>query len=147
MPFHPLIVHFPIVLLIAAGLAYFIYALQDDVFYLRVANLAHIGGFIFAALSIFTGNQAESAIPHPPDLHEMIEQHALLAWVVVWTSAVLFLWQMLRSKRWATVEKWGFVVLFIGMLGILSFSSHLGGRMVYEKGAGVLINKEIMKNE
>lgn len=140
MPFHPLIIHFPIVLLIAAGLAYFMYALQaDDAFYLRVANLAHVGGFIFAALSIFTGNQAESAIPHPPELHEMIEQHALLAWVVVWTSAVLFLWQMLRSKRWSNVEKWVFVVLFFFMLGFLLYGSHLGGRMVYEKGAGTVL--------
>jgi uncharacterized membrane protein len=138
MPFHPLIVHFPIVLLFVAGVSYFFYALKSEEFYLRGANLLHIGGIFAAAIAIFTGNQAESAFSPTPEIHQMMEQHALLGWIVVWASAVLFLWQMLRLKRAENLEKWAFVAVFLVMLGLLVYGSHIGGEMVYLHGAGVI---------
>jgi hypothetical protein len=38
-------------------------------------------------------------------------------------------------------------VLFVGMLGMLGYSSHLGGRMVYEEGAGVIPMKPIIEQQ
>lgn len=147
MPLHPLIIHFPIVFIFIAGFAYIWYIFKQADFVLNVAIYAHIGGIIGFALAIITGQWAEADTPHTPAIHEMIEQHGLLSWVSVWLFALLYVWQLLRVKKFLFWEKWLFVAIFVGGTGIMAFSAHLGGRMVYEKGAGVMPMKEINMQE
>lgn len=147
MPLHPLIVHFPIVFILIACAGYIGYMLKNDAFSLQSAIYAHIAGIVGFALSIVTGQWAEADTPHTPAIHEMIEQHGLLSWVSVWVFALLYVWQLLRVKKMPVWEKWLFVAIFVGGTGIMGFSAHLGGRMVYEKGAGVLPMKEINMQE
>lgn len=147
MPLHPLIVHFPIALLFVAG-GFYIYSLikpSESTF--SIGSLLHlIGGLSFIA-AILSGQQAESAVTHTHEIHEMIEQHELLSYISIWVFGLMYIWQMLRNKKFLQLEKGGFVLLFTIMLGIMGYSAHLGGKMVYEKGVGVLPMQAQLKKE
>ena len=143
MPLHPLIIHFPIVFILIACFGYAWYVFKQDDFALKAAIYAHISGIIGFAIAIITGQWAEADLPHTITTHEMIEQHSLLSWVSVWLFALLYVWQLLRIKKMPPWEKWLFVAIFVGGTSIMAFSAHLGGRMVYEKGAGVVPMKEL----
>ncbi len=147
MPLHPLIIHFPIVFVFLACAGYSWQLFKQDDFMLKAAIYAHIAGIMGFALAIITGQWAEADTPHTPAIHEMIERHGLLSWVSVWLFALLYVWQLLRVKKMPVWEKWLFVAIFVGGTGIMAFSAHLGGRMVYEKGAGVVPMKEINMRE
>ncbi|MBX7242763.1 MAG: hypothetical protein K1X92_13555 [Bacteroidia bacterium] len=147
MPFHPLIIHFPIVLLLLSAVMYAYIAFTNETRYNSLTEILHVAGILFMALAIFSGQQAEAQIAHTPEIHEMLEQHARLAWICVWVFGILFLWSKLRLGRWKSPEKYLFVLVFVIASGILGYSAHLGGRMVYEKGAGVLPMKEKLMEE
>ncbi len=147
MPLHPLVVHFPIVLLILTGILYAYTAFTNESRYHTLIEILHVAGLLFIAASIFSGEQAEGQTPHTPEIHEMLQQHARLAWVCVWFYGILFLWSKLRLGRWKKVEMYLFVVVFFVATAIMGYSAHLGGRMVYEKGAGVIPMKEKLMEE
>lgn len=147
MPLHPLLVHFPIVFIYIACITYIWYIFKPSEFLLTTAIYAHIGGIIGFALAIITGQWAEADTPHTPIIHEMIERHALLSWVCVWMFALLYIWQLLRVKKMPSWEKWLFLAIFVGGTATMTFSAHLGGKMVYEYGAGIAPMKDIHLQE
>jgi uncharacterized membrane protein len=147
MPLHPLIVHFPIALLFVAG-GFYIYALiksSESIF--STGSLLHLIGSLSFIVAILTGQQAESAVTHTREIHEIITQHELLSYISIWIFALMYIWQMLRNKKFLQVEKLGFVGLFIIVLCIMGYSAHLGAKMVYEKGAGVIPMQNELKKE
>jgi uncharacterized membrane protein len=147
MPLHPLIVHFPIALLFVAG-GFYMYALiksSESIF--STGSLLHLIGSLSFIVAILTGQQAESAVTHTHEIHEIITQHELLSYISIWVFALMYIWQMLRNKKFLQVEKLGFVGLFVIALCVMGYSAHLGGKMVYEKGAGVIPMQNELKKE
>lgn len=137
MPLHPLIVHFPIALLFVAGAFYIYSVIKSSESIFSTAALLHLVGGISFIAAILTGQQAESVVTHTPEIHEMIEQHELLSYLSIWVFGLMYIWQMLRSKKFLQVEKFAFIGIFSVLLAVMAYSAHLGGKMVYEKGVGV----------
>lgn len=147
MPLHPSIVHFPIVLLILAGGCYvahlFVQGKNLDV----IAFFLHAGGLLGCIAAILTGDFAESNMVQTPEIHEMVEQHEQLGMLSAYAFGILGVWAFLRQKSKVKLERIAFVVLFVGVIGMMGFSSHIGGKMVYEKGAGVLPMQPILEQQ
>ena len=74
------------------------------------------------------------------------EQHEMLGMISAWGFGLLVVWAYLRQKSEVLLEKMGFVTLFIGFAVVLGYGAHLGGKMVYEKGAGIApMEQHLMK--
>lgn len=112
-----------------------------------IAAILHLVGSLSFVVAILSGQQAESAVTHTHDIHEMIEQHELLSYISIWIFGLMYIWQMLRNKKFLQIERIFFVVIFACVLGIMAYSAHLGGKMVYEKGVGVEPMKAQLQQE
>ncbi len=134
--FHPLTVHFPIALLLAALLVETLALILKKSAWHRVSlwNLAL--GTLGAAVAVLTGRQAAATAKHSFEIHQIMSLHERLGYVVLALAVAIVGWRLLkrdalsRRGQWMT---WGLLGL---ACGILAFNAHLGGRMVYEFGVG-----------
>lgn len=137
MPLHPVTVHFPIAFLILAAVLFtvelFTKKPEHKLFALIVMS-AGVGG---AALAVLTGN-FEYDGGGSETLQEMVETHELLGYIVLWVYGIFAVWAWMRKTSEVKIEKIAFVVLFWIGIGVVGYTSHLGGKMVYEEGAGVI---------
>lgn len=147
MPLHPSVVHFPIALLIAAGLCYLASLFLPGKRLEIVGFFLHAGGMLGCIAAILTGDYAESNMIQTPEIHELVETHEQLGTLSTYAFGILGVWAYLRQKSTIFVEKVVFVVLFLGLVGMMGYGSHLGGKMVYEKGAGVLPMQPILEQQ
>ena len=137
--FHPLFVHFPIALLLAAWLLTVLGMLlrRDGLHSIATWNLAL--GVLGAAAAVITGLRAEGhVLPHNFEIHEIMELHERCGIVVISAAALLLLWRAVRRRAWPTQrqEQIGQAALLTFVIGVLSYGAYLGGRMVYEYGVG-----------
>lgn len=139
MPFHPVTVHFPITLIfVVLGLC--LWQLVKDV----SADISKLTFYLFclseAALfvAVLTGRSSGQDLLPSDTLREVLDLHEILGYVVIWANGLLLIWMYLRHHRWKRNELAGFMVALGLVCALMAFSSHLGGRMVYEFGAGVL---------
>ena len=147
MPLHPSIVHFPIALLVAAGICYLVSLFLPGKKLEIMGFLLHAAGMVGCIAAILTGDYAESSMIQTPEIHEMVETHEQLGTLSTYAFGILGVWAFLRQKSNIFIEKVVFTGLFLAVIGVLGYSAHLGGEMVYEKGAGVLPMQEILEQQ
>ncbi|MEO1449477.1 MAG: DUF2231 domain-containing protein [Bacteroidota bacterium] len=138
MAWHPLTVHFPIAWLILAGIAYAWRVYQTDHGIVRSAPLIHAGATLATGMAILSGRGAlDDAGEWSAVAEDILNQHEIGAYVLLWANLMLLLWVYLRYKRMNGPELWVFLLVFWGMLAGLMYQAHLGGQMVYLHGVGV----------
>jgi len=132
---HPLLVHFPIGLLISSWvLALVGWVLKRPI--IRQVALWNLGlGVIAAGGAIWSGLLAENVARHTFESHQVMMLHKKLGIIVGCGAAALFLWQLLRPSP-HTAERVVIFFLMTALVGALSVGAHLGGRLVYEFGVG-----------
>lgn len=128
--FHPLVVHFPIALLLAAFAAE---ALSWKPRWDRLKSVARFNlwaGALGAVLAVGLGWAAASGSPLEGEMGAVLERHRWLGTMVaVFAIGAVWLEGRCRdSKRW----KLG-AVLFV-LVVIVGIAGHLGGTLVYGKG-------------
>jgi len=133
---HPLIVHFPIVLLLLAALTQFAVLFFQKSNQLKWLSflfmvLATIGAFIAYHTGVhISGDASNEAI-------EIFEKHKLLGTITLWTSllASLLRFSTLKwfSKKWVEIILF---TLFISVAILVSVTAHHGAQMVYIYGIG-----------
>lgn len=139
LPLHPMIVHFPIALIFTAlfldGVG-FVFKKEN----LRAAGfitlcLAVIGGLAAIATGVLAHSNLKS---HTEALHEIVELHehlAITAIVLAFASlAVRFLAEKITAKE-ALLKKLALVLLVSAAI-VVGGVGYLGGKMVFEYGAG-----------
>lgn len=136
-PLHPMLVHFPIALLVtsvlfdAAGTLIEREALREGGLWLLVLGL--VGG-VAAAVA---GDLAEEAAEKAGVAETLIETHELLAFITLGLFGGLLLYRLVLRNQFT---RRALAVYFLGAaigLGTLAATGHLGGDLVYEHGAGV----------
>ena len=134
--FHPIVVHFPIALLLSALVIETLALLFKNPFLHRV-SLCNLGlGFLGAAAAVFTGRLAMAVAKHSYEIHQVMELHEHLGYVVCGLAASVFTGRILLQDRLTAAQRWcAFFLLFLAC-GLMVFSAHLGGRLVYEYGVG-----------
>jgi len=145
---HPPSVHFPIALLTVAG-AFYVWAfLRENESAFKAATLLHTLGILGVIVSVVLGKVASSSLEMTPGLDPLLRQHEVMAYGILWSFGMLWLWQYLRNKSlgsaYARRERVFFVLIFCISWAFMAYSAHLGGKMVYEEGAGVNITPETL---
>ena len=139
---HPMIVHFPIALIIVGFAAEIAGLLVKKDFFTTVATWMLIFGTLGTIAAYLTGNLAGDGIAETGMLEQAIEQHedaALLTlWVLIGASvvrlAMIFLKQQTHALRFA-----GTALFLVGVLAVAR-TGYYGGNLVYKHAAGVQIN-------
>lgn len=140
VPLHPIVVHFPIALLPAALLLELVGHLGRRDEFRKVALWLLAIGVAMALISVLTGKLGEEVAEQTMGSEageELLHLHERVAYLttIVWSIALLL---RIYLERPGT-ERWRSLFFAFALLGILSLflTGFLGGRLVYEYGAGV----------
>jgi uncharacterized membrane protein len=132
MQLHPMLVHFPIALLIVAGGLYVFAWAKPRHAYAESAPLIHLLGLIGLGLAMLSGNQAADGMSEDPILQEILEQHELLSYLLLWFYGMFYLWYYLRKAKWQKTERLLYAILYLLALAGVVYTSYLGGQMAHE---------------
>ncbi|MBT3479673.1 MAG: DUF2231 domain-containing protein [Candidatus Marinimicrobia bacterium] len=141
IPLHPAIVHFPIALLYGALILHSIHLWRPN-WICRVVGMWLLG--LAAAFSIFAAITGEreatkaGQVGYSTEIIELMNRHELMGNIVTWGSIILCLgWVYLFFKnmedRRIDILALAFLIL---MVIIVSFTSYLGGQLVWVHGVG-----------
>lgn len=134
---HPMIVHFPIALLITSvlfellGRALHTNALREGALWLLALGL---GSGVVAYL---TGELAEEAAENAGIPEVLIETHETLALVTLIIFGILLVWRFMFRKDLTDQALGVYFLVAVFGLGTLAATGHFGGDLVYNHGAGV----------
>ena len=145
LPNHPGFVHFPIGLLAAAfffealGLATKRPALHD----VGRANL--FLGTLATLVAVGTGLWGEKLLQGAPhSLHDLMDRHENLAFVVASGAVVLSMWRVALRKKYTGGTRTLFVALLGALTAVTLLTGHIGGKLVYDHGAGVSVGRRVL---
>lgn len=134
---HPFAIHFPIALLLISLVAETLWIIRKQDFWRDMAFWLLLFGASGAFLAAITGGWAEDALQMSHELHEKVEQHETVGYIIAWLYAALLVWKILRRKAMSVTENRTFLGAMLVATALLLYSGFLGGKLVYEYGAGV----------
>jgi len=133
---HPLVVHFPIALLLTAllldGAA--VACKRPGLHRVALWNLAL--GTLGAGVAVWTGHRAAEVAKHTFEIHQVMELHRKLGLATLILGSVVVAIRLLRRDRLGRGGRAATTLFMLTMVGTLVFGAHLGGRLVYEFGVG-----------
>jgi uncharacterized membrane protein len=138
---HPMIVHFPIALLIIGFLSDLAGLVLKRQFFSSAGLFLLILGTISLVAAYLSGNAAGEGLAEEGPLKRALDFHEGAAELTLWIMlfAAIFRLGMLVMKKTTTGWRWIAVGLFF--LGVLSVArtGYYGGRLVFNHAAGVQI--------
>ena len=138
---HPMVVHFPIALLLTAV------ALDTAAFVLRRPVLHRPAlwnlslGTIAAGVAVFSGLRAEDVAKHSYEIWQVMELHERLGITTLILGAMAAAWRVGHRDQLTRRGRTVTFLLMLAMTGTLIVGAHLGGRLVYEFGVGGTFGK------
>lgn len=152
---HPVVVHFPIALLLIAPLFVLASLYKSKLsFGFAISALAlMVLGTFFAWLSVSTGEAAEAFAPRSPGVEELLHRHHDLAEITLKLffiltllyAALLFVPLKLKkelSPKMTLAISIVFLLLYASSSLILINTAHLGGSLVHEYGVHARMSVE-----
>jgi uncharacterized membrane protein len=134
---HPLVVHFPIALLVSFWLAAALALAFRSQSLHQAASWMLYFGTAAAAVAVAAGFQAAETVDHSEEVHVILERHATLGVSVlglsVFLSAVRWLNGRWKLRGVSVLE----LVAGLVLVGALSAGADLGALMVYGHAVGV----------
>lgn len=133
---HPMVVHFPLALLVTAWALDTIGLIWRREAFRRAAwwNLAL--GAAGAAAAALTGRAAAATAKHSHEIHQVMTQHERLGYVVICLAGAVVSWRLATRSSSRRRDRWIGWALMGLLVGALAAGAHLGGRLVYEYGVG-----------
>lgn len=139
---HPLVIHFPIVLLIAAAVMDLVDALFERPAWLgAAASSLYVAGAASAVAAVLTGIQAGSTVLLPGMAHPQVSDHR--SWALI-TTLYMALAVVIRLAARRTgsprTRTHRLLLLTVGLIGVVLVqqTAERGARLVYEHGVGVI---------
>lgn len=141
---HPMVVHFPIVLLLGAAIArLFWHALSSSRagVALAMSRVMLYAGLAFAWIAVYTGTVADSVVSRTvcdPTVLEAHEQAAFRLGYLFSVAVAVDLLDLL-GIQWisSALKRWLVTVLLVGGSLYLGYTAHLGAKLVYQQSAAV----------
>lgn len=133
--YHPLIVHFPIVLLIIAAFMQIGVLFFTNKLYNYAVTALTVAGFVGALLAA-TVFHAEPANYINPKAHEIFEMHEKLAFATIWISGIASVFKIISLftyRKWLEVVS---LLLLLACATTVSIAGHHGSELVYKQGIG-----------
>src|SRR5687768_5091426 len=134
---HPAIVHFPVALISIAALFAVLSLFRKKEFFKEVAFWNLLIGTLGALAAVLTGLMELKGLVHDDAIHSILEKHEFTGFAILILSLTLSAWFWLRRNKFSNNEYKGWVVSLLLGLAMVTYQGYLGGRMVFEKGAGV----------
>ncbi|MBI3520631.1 MAG: DUF2231 domain-containing protein [Bacteroidetes bacterium] len=140
---HPVVVHFPVVLLLLSGVFGFISLFSKNELWKILAIKSLIGGVISSPIAVITGFIEEQKMNHA-GVDEMLIVHKYNGLAIVFFFQFLFVWYWFRKLLMGNKEYklWVMGLLVGNCLVILQ--GYIGGELVFSKGMGVKPVEESM---
>ena len=133
---HPLFVHFPIGLLLGSGFFYVLAWISKREIFIQAAFATLVLGAISAAFAVGTGLYAEDGVMISRSVREhLLVRHKELMLFAASLSWVLAIWAAV-ARYFPRKGRTVFLLIFLGLAGILALGADYGGRMVYDYNAG-----------
>jgi uncharacterized membrane protein len=133
---HPLVVHFPIALLLTAAMVYWFAFLARREPWQWAAMWLLILGVIGAGAAVATGLYAAPGVMLAPSVKSaLLVYHKWLMVSVLILSALLALWVM-AARPMPARGRGLFLVLLLVLCGLMIKGADFGGRMVFDYNAG-----------
>ncbi|TVP56964.1 MAG: DUF2231 domain-containing protein [Halomonadaceae bacterium] len=136
---HPVWVHFPIALLVIAGVMFWLASslrgrLGHDLTLVARWNLGL--GVLFLAPTLLTGYLAYQTVPHDSAGHEAMHRHLIAAWIATGLF-VVSAWLAWREREAYRGASWPLRMLLLAGVVAISVTGYLGAENVYRHGIGV----------
>lgn len=134
---HPLLVHFPIVMIPLAFLAVLLWNFKKDEVWRRIALVLYAFSLIFGFLSYQSGEALEHENEGEAQVERFVENHEMGAKIVMLLSlsgvVVLGFAELRRRKGQSIPTALPLLALFLGFLNMLAiaYTGHLGGLMTW----------------
>ncbi|MFN4315323.1 MAG: DUF2231 domain-containing protein [Chitinophagaceae bacterium] len=144
---HPAIVHFPIALIAIAALFAVLSLFFKKEFFKVAAFWNLLLGVAFAIAAVLTGFIEEQTLVHNDEIHQTLVKHKFTGFGILIFSFILLTWGWVRKNRFRKGEyaAWAFL-LVLGTAAVF-YQGYLGGKMVFEQGAGVKPMEQYMEHE
>lgn len=139
---HPLVIHFPIVLLIVAATVDLVDAAFQRPAWLGTAGTSlYIAGAVAAIAAYLTGQQAAATVFIPGMAHPIVSDHR--TWALVTTSylCVVAIVRLVAGLRgFPLAHRRRMLLLAAGLIAVVCLhqTAERGARLVYEQGVGVI---------
>lgn len=137
---HPMIVHFPIALLLTATLISFLAVIiksKRDELKIVLYWIMILGALsVLAALASGLYEDARGVV-HDDAIHKIMEVHKLLGFIITTAFVSVTLWFVFRKSKIQYRELLIITLFLVATSSVLVYSAYLGGKMVYEEGTGV----------
>ena len=133
---HPVVIHFPIGLLMSAAFFYFLaWTLKRDDF-AKAGFWVLILGTLSLAVAVATGLYAEQGVMVALSVREhLLKPHKNFMLATLGISIVLAVWAI-AARPFPKRGRILFLFLLLAMIGIMILGADYGGRMVYDYNAG-----------
>ena len=139
---HPMIVHFPIALLIIGFLFDLAGVISKKDFFNKAGFYLLILGTLGVVAAYFSGNLAGDGITEAGTLKQALETHEEAAELSLWLMVIISVIRIgiVTFKKYSGIFKWAALGLFF--IGVLSIArtGYYGGELVYKHAAGVQFN-------
>jgi uncharacterized membrane protein len=133
---HPLLVHFPIALLSAAALMYWLGFLARRESWLWTGLWTLVLGALGAAAAVGSGLYAEPGVMLAPSVKTaLLANHKRIMIAVLILSALLALWAM-AARPMPARGRGVFLATLVVVVALIAKGADYGGRMVYDYNAG-----------
>lgn len=143
--YHPLSVHFPIVLLLMAALFKLISLWSAKITWSHGGRVLLILGVIGIWIAIYTGDLADGIVSRQLCDPTVLKDHENFAYTTAWIFTAGLLLEILRNFVEALKSKIFHILLVLLLLtgsGFLTYVGHLGAELVYQQAAGVYTPSE-----
>ena len=139
---HPMIVHFPIALLIVGFLSDIVGLITKRDFFTQAGFYLFTLGALGVIAAFITGSQAGDGIVEEGALKHALETHEGAATLAIWVTSIaaVFRIALFLLKKYSGVLK--MVSLALGLLAVMAIArtGYYGGELVYKHAAGVQLD-------
>lgn len=131
-PIHPKLVHFPIALVVCAMGMQALGVVFNKDYFRQGAWLMFVLAVLSMPVVVLSGLWEADRLHLS---HPVLTLHKRFALITMWSSIAILpgFWFVRNNKMFPII----FLIFLITVSGLLAFTAHQGGRMVYEYGVGV----------
>lgn len=160
LPLHPFFVHFPIVLTFLISilslivLIYMKRSTKEKIFpFWNIVISLNVVLVIFTYFALFTGDIEHEILEHSPFLKQAIEQHETFAESFFILTIFILAISVMGHEKFSFFKIMRILTVFVYLIvavPLVLFTSHLGGKIVYELDAPYfrkMMVKELMNSQ
>ncbi len=137
--FHPMVVHFPIALLILGFISETASLIFKRKFFADTAFLLLVVGAIGAIAAVLSGSYAADGIEEAGTLKQAVETHEAAAKLAMWLALVAAAFRVILAiaKKYRGALRIASLLLFLIAAAAVGRAGYYGGELVFKHAAGV----------